>query len=301
MLRSDVADLTGLDLLSSVAELGSLGKAALRHGLSQPAVSMRMTSLERRLGLKLLLRDPSGTRLTPAGAQVVAASRRLLAEAEMLASTVDRLQAERRSHIRVAASFTVAEHLLLAWIETFQQQSPEVALTLEVVNSSRVLEAVGAGRVDIGFIEGVDRSLPGLAAETLSTDHLVVVVSPDHPWATRATSISAEKLAATDLIVRERGSGTREVLEEALSPYGGVRSRLALGSSEALILAARRNEGPAVLSELAAAEHVEAGRLVVVPVQGLDLTRHIRAVWPEEVGLNVLARRLLSVASPKPD
>lgn len=296
MLAPDSADLSALDLLVSVAELGSLGQAAVRHGLSQPAVSMRMRALERRWGLRLLERHPTGTRLTPAGEQVLAASRRVVAEADALASVVQTLKAAAASHLRVAASLTVAEHLVPAWARSVHRTRPEVSLTLEVINSSRVLAAVAAGRVDIGFIEGLQRELPGLASVTVSTDRLAVVVHPKHPWARRKAPLGGPELAATDLVVRESGSGTREVLDAVLAPWGGVRSRLELGSSSALISAARRGDGPAVLSELAVADDIDEGRLIAVPTAGIDLARPLRAVWTESGGLVPLARALLDAA-----
>ncbi|HLI41306.1 MAG TPA: LysR family transcriptional regulator, partial [Streptosporangiaceae bacterium] len=112
MLPSPAPDLIELDLLDSVAELGSLGRAAARHGMSQPAVSMRMSQLERRLGIRLLCRDASGTRLTPAGERVVALARRVLGETAALLAEVGSLAAAERSRLRVAASLTIAEHLL---------------------------------------------------------------------------------------------------------------------------------------------------------------------------------------------
>lgn len=285
-----------LALLVAVAETGSLGQAAARHGLSQPAVSMRMSALERRLGLQLLVRDATGTRLTPVGEEIVAAARRVLEASDELIALAEHHRAASVSRLRVAASFTVAEHLLPAWIGVLQVEAPEVSFALEVLNTSRVIAAVRDRQVDVGFIEGVGRELPGLSAETLTMDELVTVVSPAHPWARRDAPLDAAELAASELVVRERGSGTREVLDSALSPLGGTRCRLELGSSEAVLAAARRNEGPAVLSALAAADALERGEVVRVAVAGLDLSRPLRAVWRSDLGLGPLARRLLAAA-----
>lgn len=297
MLPPDAPDLTALDLLESVAELGSLGQAANRHHLSQPAVSMRMRALEQRLGLVLLERDPSGTRLTPAGVEVAVAAQRVLDETAALMALVRSLRADRQSRLRVAASLTVAEHLLPGWLGAVHAASPEASLSLEVANSTRVLDHVEQGRVDLGFVEGHEPDLAGLAGVVVSQDRLVVVVHPEHPWARRSDPVGGDELAASELVVREEGSGTREILEGALARFGGVRSRLVLGSSAALLAAARRNEGPAVLSLLAAQADVEAGRLVVVETGALDLSRSLRAVWLARRGLGPLATALLRAAS----
>ena len=125
MLPPSTPDLTTLDLLDSIAESGSLGRAAARHGMSQPAVSMRMSQLERSLGVSLLQRSPAGTRLTPAGERVVALGRRVLGEVQAMMTGVAALVAEEGSHLRVAASLTVAEYLLPGWLSALHRESPE--------------------------------------------------------------------------------------------------------------------------------------------------------------------------------
>jgi len=287
--------LVDLRLLVSVAETASLGQTAQRHGLSQPAVSMRMTGLERTLGLRLLRRDPSGTRLTPDGEQIVAAARRVLAANDTLEAVADRLRAASAARLRVAASFTVAEHLAPTWIEALRSTAPHVALSLEVHNSTEVLAAVEHHRVDVGFVEGVERALTGLRSETVTSDELVVLTTVHHPWARRRRPLGGHELAGTELVVRERGSGTRQVLEAALRPWGGVRTRLELGSSTAVLAAARAGEGPAVVSRLVAADALASGELVAVAVD-VDLGRPIRAVWSADTGLVPLGRKLLDAA-----
>ena len=296
MLPPSTPDLLALELLDSIAELGSLGRAAARHQMSQPAVSMRMSQLERRLGVSLLLRTPSGTRLTPAGERVVTLSRRVLAEAQAMMTGIEALAAAESSHLRVAASLTVAEHLLPGWLAALHQESPDVVLSVEVTNSAKVLDRVRDGMADVGFVEGHEHRMPGLHAVPVRSDRLVVVVGPAHPWSHRTSPLTGAELAATELIVREAGSGTREILADGLAPWGGIRSRLELGSSAAILAAARRGEGPAALSALAVAADVDAGRLVIVPTEGIDLTRALRAVWPEDRPLAPLASRLLNVA-----
>jgi len=105
------------------------------------------------------------------------------------------------------------------------------------------------------------------------------------------------ELPAAELIVREPGSGTRQVLEDTLDAFGGLRSHLELGSTAAILAAARRGEGPAVLSALAVADDLDTGHLVAVPTEGIKLTRSLRAVWPTDRPLPPLARDLLGIVS----
>jgi DNA-binding transcriptional LysR family regulator len=293
-------DLIALELLDSIAELGSLGRAATRHGMTQPAVSQRMTQFERTLGLTLLRRSRAGTTLTPAGEQVATMARRVLAEMSSFMAVAAALAAEGNARLRVAASLTVAEYLLPGWLGALHRESPDVVLSVAVSNSSQVLAQVRDGTADVGFVEGNQAQPDGLTADTVRSDHLVVVVHPGHPWAGRSGPIIGAELAAADLIVREPGSGTREVLDRALSSWGGAHSWLELGSTASILAAARRGEGPAVLSALAVADDIEAGRLVSVRSEGLDLSRALRAVWPTGRPLAPLARRLLNLASHMP-
>ena len=297
VLPPSTPDLIALDLLDSIAELGSLGRAASRHRMSQPAVSMRMTQLERRLGVTLLKRGPAGARLTPAGERVVSLSRRVLSEAQELMAGVDALVAEARSQLRVAASLTVAEYLLPSWLATLHRKAPDAILAVEVTNSARVVVRVREHHADVGFVEGAQPRLSGMKTMVVRTDHLVLVVEPSHPWARRRSPVRGAELAAAELIVREPGSGTRQVLEDTLRTFGGLRSHLELGSTAAILAAARRGEGPAVLSDLAVADDLDTGRLVAVPTEGIRLARSLRAVWPSGRPLPTLATDLLSIAS----
>ena len=298
MLRANAPELATLDLLMSVAELGSLGQAASRHRLSQPAVSMKMNHLERQLGLVLLVRDQSGTRLTGAGQQIVTYANKVLATAQTMMVTASALRAEVESHLRVAASFTLAEYILGAWIEELRSKYPEVTLTLEVSNSAKVFERVVDLSIDIGFVEGVATRSPGVQNQLVGGDHLVVVVNPRHKWARRKRPVSGDELAASDLLTREIGSGTREVLEAALKPWGGLHSKRELGSTSAILSVARNGGGPAVLSDIAASNDLDAKRLVAVETTGIDLSRSFHAVWSAARPLSVLARQLLKIATP---
>ncbi len=297
MLPPALPDLFSLDVLSSVAELGSLGRAARRHGLSQPAVSARMKELESGLGVRLLDRSPTGTRVSEEARDVLRAVERVLVEVESLRREAQSLRDASSGRVRVAASLTVGEYLIPQWLRELARESSEVALGLDVVNSSRVVEQVVARRADLGFVEGPWEDHLDLEERVVGEDRLVIVVHPAHPWASRRRPLLVSDLAGVDLVTREPGSGTREVLEAALSEVGGVHTHVELGSTGALLGAARRGADPVVLSEIAAREDLESGRLVEVPTHDVNLTRVFRAIWRRDVTPTRLARRLLDVAS----
>ncbi|MGN6242543.1 MAG: LysR family transcriptional regulator [Motilibacteraceae bacterium] len=295
MPLADDLDLTSLRLLVAVAESGSLGRAAARLAMTQPAASQRMRNLERRLGLTLLTRTTSGSTLTAAGASVVDWARPVLDAVEVLARSVEALHDGRDQRLRVAASLTVADHLVPGWLVAYHRERPGSAVALQVVNSDGVAELVRDGAVDLGFVEGVGAPR-GLRSAVVGEDSLVVVVAPAHRWAGRQDPLPAAELAAEPLVLREQGSGTREALERVLRARGlGPRSALELGSTTAIRAAVVAGEGPAVLSELAVRADVDAGVLVAVAAD-LPLRRRFRAVWRSHAEPAGPAATLLAVA-----
>jgi DNA-binding transcriptional LysR family regulator len=288
-------DLDDLAVLVLVAQTGSIGRAAVRLGLSQPSVSRRMTALESSLRVPLLYRETRGTTLTPAGKAVVDWATVLLAAADDFTRSVQTLRVQRTVAVRAAVSMTLAEHLAPRWLTALRQQEPDALVSLTVVNSTEVAALVEGAHVDIGFVESPSVRR-GLRRRRIGTDTVVVAVAPGHEWATTRT-IAARTLAATPLLVREPGSGTRETIEHALERAGlELLPGQELASNTALKSAAVAGMGPVVLSALAVADELAAGRLVQVSVRDLDLTRPFQAVWRAGTDLSPSAMALLTVA-----
>ncbi|KIF73661.1 LysR family transcriptional regulator [Streptomyces sp. 150FB] len=279
-LSRRVPDLGALELLLAVARLGSLGRAATEVGITQPAASSRIRAMERVLGVALLDRSPSGSRLTDAGTLVTGWARPVIEAAQAFDAGAQALRDRRDSRLRVAASMTIAEYLLPGWLVALHGRLPGTAVSLHAGNSAVVAERLLSREADLGFVEGL--TMPeGLDSTVIGHDRLLVVAAPGHPWAARDTPVTPGELARTPLILREPGSGTREVLGAALAAYGGLAEPLLeLASTTALKAAAVSGMGPCVLSELALGEELSAGRLVSVAVDGVRLRRDLRAVWP---------------------
>lgn len=298
-LPDRVADLMPFDLLLSVARLGSLGLAAAEHGISQPAASTRIRRLERQLGVPLIERSPRGSRLTSDGELVAEWAQVAIDAATALDAGVTSLRARSDAVLRVAASMTIAEYLLPGWLTGLRARDPGTAVALTAGNSAEVVAAVLDGAADLGFVEGPGLP-PGLASHQVGTDRLTVVVPPGHRWARRRSGITAAELAATPLVAREPGSGTRRSFEEALHGQASLDRMppvAELSSTTAIKAAVAAGIGPAVLSSLAVAPELAAGTLHPVKVTDLDLRRRLLAVWAAGKQLTGPAADLRTIAA----
>lgn len=295
-------DLASLDLLVSVGELGSISAAATAHGVTQPAASMRLRALERLLRIALLDRSTSGTRLTPAGMATAEWASAVLGDVRTLLAGVAALRADGDSRLRLAASLTVAEYLLPRWLHLLAAESTKSRVSLEMGNTAHVAELVARGDVEIGFIEG-PRPPGRLRSRELMADELVVVVAPGHPWSRRRRPIPARQLAATPLVLREPGSGTREVFTDALAARSlQATAAMELASTTAIKTAAMSGTAPAVISALAVAAELRTGQLVTVNCEDLRLGRRIRAIWAPGRPPSPEGTRLLAIAArPGPE
>lgn len=294
-------ELSALDLFVSVAEAGSVGRAAAMHRISQPSASQRLQRLERQLGLRLLIRTTSGSRLTPAGEAVLGWARRVLEHARQLAVSADALRAEDAAVVQVAASLTIADYLFPAWLTRLHQQHPATRLALRVGNSAAVTTLVRRREVELGFTEA-PQPPPGLGHRVIGGDQLLVVVPATHRWARRRRPLPVAALAGEPLAVREPGSGTRDALTAALTAAGlQLRPAVELGSTAALKNAALTGDRPAVLSELSVAAELADRRLNAVPVAGAQLHRPFHAIWhPDQPPVDTAASLLDIAAATAP-
>ena len=288
-------DLQQLRLLIGVSQHLSLGAAARELGMAQPNASRALTDLERRLGLTLVRRSPAGSQLTTEGAVVVQWAREVIDAVDHLTFGVDALRSELRSELDVGASMTVAEYLMPRWLAEFRRRRPQVRVDLQVQNSYDVMAQLRDDRVALGFIESPSVAR-GLRSAVVGRDRLVVVVAPEHPWARRRRPLLAAELAATPLIVREPGSGTRTTLERLLTGHELAPPALELGSNAAVRISVVAGIAPAVLSVLAVAAAIDSGELRSVPVADVRLDRQLRAVWSPQRPPADNALELLQIA-----
>jgi DNA-binding transcriptional LysR family regulator len=296
-------DLVDLRLLVAVDGGGSFSAAARHVGITQQAASTRLAALESRIGTGLFVRSTRGSRLTDAGRLVASWAAPVVEAADRLDAGLESLRRpDDTATLRVAASLTIAEYLVPRWLVGLRMQHGTAAaesIDLVSENSDRVMADVREGHCDLGFVETTDE-VAGLESIVLAYDELVVVVAPGHPWAGRRRGISAELLAATPLVTRERGSGTRRSLELMLAGRAPALEvappAVELSSTAAVRAAAAAGVAPAVLSILAVRDDLTLGRLVAVRVASFRAVRPLRALWRADHPPRAAGRRLLDQA-----
>lgn len=263
-----------LRVFSAVAEQRGFSRAAEALHLSQPAVSKTVQELERQVGVPLVERAGRSSRLTAAGEALAARARELFSVEAAAEEELRALRGLEGGTLRVGASTTIATYLLPPILARFRDEHPAVALQVLSANTRDIARRLLERRLDVALVEG-PVSHPRLQVLSWQSDELVAIVPPGSRLA-RRRRVRAADLAAERLIVRERGSGTRDVAERALASRGvTVPVALQLGSTEAIKQAVAAGLGIAIVSRAAAADQIALGRLAVVTLRDVVLEREL--------------------------
>ncbi|HEY2645237.1 MAG TPA: LysR family transcriptional regulator [Galbitalea sp.] len=299
----DRPDEMTLRVLLGVESTGSLTLASAGLGISQQAASSRIRLLENQIGSPLLLRSRRGSTLTPTGQLIAGWANDYLSASDVFTESIAALRSDINADITVAASLTIAEHLLPQWLVKLRNQregrGDTTAVTMVVGNSENVADLVRTRSAVLGFIESPDVPTD-LASRRVGYDELVLVVHPGHQWARSGKPVTAAQLSREPLLTRERGSGTRLALERALGelakPVELSAGSIELPSNTAIRASVAAGGGPAVLSVLAVADDLALGRAVRVRTTDLIVTRPLTAIWTQAGSLPAAALELIQVS-----
>lgn len=273
-------DLRHLLTLRTVVDKGSFSHAAEELGVSQPAVSFQIRSLEERMGQRLLDRSGRRVTLTDAGRVVDGYARRMLALDDDLVREMGNLSDHISGPLVLGSSTGPGELLLPRLLGGFKSDNPEVEVSLVVQDTQTVCDRVLDDDLELGVV-GAARPHRGLLFEPFVRDELVVICPPSHPLANRGR-IDLAALAAQPMILQQRGSGVRAVLEAAFRA-AGIRMRdvdvtLELGLQQSVRAAVLDGLGITVISRLAVERDIAEKRLVALEVMGAVLARDFSLV-----------------------
>jgi len=270
-------DTRQLAAFCTVVERKSFSQAAERLGVTQPAVSLQIRSLEQRLGRQLL--DRSGRRVEPteAGRRLYASAQRVLAAEEHLLEDLDADdEGAITGTLELGASTGPGGTVVPLLLCEFQEQHPDLGVRLTVSDTQTVVDRVAGRELELGIV-GAGRRHRGVAFEPFFSDEVVLACPAEHRFAGK--TVSLDDLKGEKLIVMQDGAGVRQVIEDELRKAGmrlrDLDVRLELGLQESVRSAVLAGHGIAFISRLAIEADLAAGRIATARVRGLDPVREI--------------------------
>jgi DNA-binding transcriptional LysR family regulator len=273
-------DTRQLAAFCAVVERRSFSQAAERLGVTQPAVSLQVRSLEKRLGTQLL--DRSGRRVEPteAGMRLYLGAQRLLALEEQVLSDVTLESGDDLTGtFDIGASTGPGGIVLANMLCDFQQRNPELHVSLHVFDTQTIVERVAARELELGVV-GAGRRHRGVVFESFLHDEVVLACPPGHPFAGR--TVTLDEIREETLIVMQEGAGVRQMVEDELRRIGvrlrDLDVRLELGLQESVITAVKAGYGVTFISGTSIESDLAAGSLAAARVEGLPLERDIYLV-----------------------
>jgi DNA-binding transcriptional LysR family regulator len=266
-----------LAIFHAIAETGSISASAERMHISQPAISRQLKEFEKRMGVVLFERLPRGMRLTQPGEVLRNYAARLFEIVRTAEAAVRELSDARQGHVSIGASNTVGTYILPSLLARFRRSHPAIGISMFVGNTEKVSQGVHDLRFMLGFIEG-PLHVPDLRVDRFIEDEIVPVASADHPLSAKKRLAPAD-LSGQSLLMREPGSGTRELVETRLQRHG-VRAGyiVEFGSTEAIKQAAVHGGGVAWLPRVCMPRELAAGELVRLPVKSLTIRRPLSVI-----------------------
>jgi DNA-binding transcriptional LysR family regulator len=271
-----------------VADSGSFSAAAERLHLTQPAISKRIATLEKRIGKPLFDRVGRRIALTDAGGALLPYARRVLHEIEDARRAVSRLSAEVAGRLSIGTSHHIGLHRLPPVLKRYTQRYPEVDLDIHFMDSEEACAAVLAGKLELGIVTLPLNALPNLEQRRVWPDPLAVVVSPEHELAA-AGPVTLKQLARHPAVLPDAATYTHRIVTAALQRHGvAPRIRLATNYLETLKMLVAIGLGWSVLPR----SMLDAG-IVAIDVAGFELERELGIVWHQRRTQSAPARALI--------
>lgn len=271
-------NLRSLKVFKTVCESKSMTAAGKKLYMSQPAVSQTITKLEKEVGIKLFERIKNRLELTYGGKVLYKYSKkiiRLTAESEDMLHQIANLKAGK---LRIGASMTIGTYILPDIINDFKKEYQELKMPLYINNTDNIVDNILNNDLDIAFVEGPFKEKE-IKSEIFRKDELVVVSSPDY-FSKKVGDLSLGDIAGENFILREKGSGTRDLaikkLEESQIDY---KIKHVLNNFEAIKKAITANFGLSILPKISVREEVNRGELVILNIEELNIVRDFKIIY----------------------
>ncbi len=273
-----------LKVFCAVAESRSFSKASKTMYLTQPAISLQIRALEEQLGTKLFSRNNKMVSLTETGKILYRHATGILSAYAAIEKEINEATGLVKGKLRIGASTTLATYYLPNIIVEFKKRYPDILIDFERGNTQTIIDSILKTRLDLGLVEGEVDS-PRLVVQKMDSDELLLVVNAQHPWAKRG-DISVAELLDLPFIMREDGSGTRQVIENTLQRAGINPDQLNvvmyLGSTEAIKTAVENGLGVSVISGWAVQKEVRFGMLKALSFTDVRFLRDFSLIFQKK-------------------
>jgi len=270
-----------IHVFRSVARHLSFSRAAEELLLTQPAVTQQIKALEDELGAPLFDRGGGRITLTSGGRALLPFAEQMRTLSDEAIAAVARANGQHAGSLILGASQTIGQYVLPNLIAGFLKTQPRLSITARSGNSDQMLEALLSHKIHLALIEGPEQR-KDIHVEPFMEDHMVLVVPAGHEWADHEIELAA--LRDQPLLVREFGSGSRRVVEQALTAAGlkpkSLRISMELDSTEGLLSAVEAGLGVAFVSRWAVRNQLALGTLKLARVHSLLLSRRFSMAWP---------------------
>ncbi|MGK0617298.1 LysR family transcriptional regulator [Meiothermus cerbereus] len=266
-----------------VVQEGSVGRAALSLGMTQPGVSQHLRALEQQIGRPLFHRQGRRLVLSKTGQDLLPEARRAVQALEEFVQAAQALERLERGRVEIGASTTIAVYVLPRYLTEFKRLYPEIRIKLESGSSEQLTRRLLQGEIELAVVEAVEH-FQGFQRHLFYEDELVVIVPPEHPWA-KKEEIAPEQLAEVPLIVREPGAMTFRVLGSALEQAGlEVNPVFYTDNHEVTKRLVLEGAGVGIVSSVVVRPNLKVGNLRALRIKGMELRRLFWLFYPSETG-----------------
>lgn len=281
-----------LQIYIAVCETGSVTAAANKLFLAQPSVSLAIRELEENYGVKLFDRISRKLYITDTGKQ-------FLEYASHIVSLFDKMETEIRDweligSLRIGSSITIGNYLLPGYVKQFKEKYPQIKIQIMIDNSSEIERRLMANEIDFGLIEGVLHN-QHIVTEKIMDDELVLVCGSSHPFSS-LDRVGVEKLRDQDFILREKGSGGRELFDSMMLIHNiEIEPVWESVSNQAIIKALQEGLGLSVLPYLLVKQDIDSRLLHRIDVKGITFQRELSVIFHENKYLTKAAKDFIGM------
>ncbi|MFD0959365.1 selenium metabolism-associated LysR family transcriptional regulator [Paenibacillus chungangensis] len=290
-----------LHIFYTVSERGSFSAAAQALHMTQPAVTMQVQSLEDYFGTKLLQRSTKRIELTEAGRALLPYARRSIDLIRDTDRAMSAFTKQLKGKLQLGASLTIAEYILPRLLGPFGAEYPHVSISLKVINTTQIVEEICNHQLNFGLIEAPVNH-PDMHMEPVMSDELTLIVPCGHPLSEKET-VTMDEVLKYPFILREQGSGTRQVMEQQLLERGFESTALnivmELGSTGAVKSAVEAGLGVSFLSASSIKHEAALGLIKKVKVADVTFTRQFYSIYLKSALLPISAVTFLTFLREK--